>query len=485
MKKKKQSKENKGKAKGKKKGKNKDKQKSPQDDEITEKEIPEQIGIFNDFLVFGKNNKKEDNNIQDNNNNFHLQRLESEFASFSIIKNEPNQKESRFSSLFKELVENDKKEKQKEEKETEQIKEKKEGEEDQKDIIRPNEQINNIVSEINNKNNNNIIADDSTNNNFNNIQKDMNRNKGPNIYYNNYLLYTTTYSKNKFNDFNMPDLAYSNTFFSNQDNYIPKMSNFSNSSWPHGSSTNDTTTIFTRYSNSISNKSNNNSFCTINTFNEYNNPNNIINNNNFNNKNNSLNNNINSTNIINDNINMNINNNNLQEKTFEPEVKIKKILSLEDQRTSIMIKNIPNKFTRDLLLNTIDQNFKGTYDLFILPTDGSKNKNFGYSFINFLSCYFIPYFYSQFNKKNWSGTNSKKICEITYSKIQGRQNLISYYSNKIIFYNKSLKEINDKTEYIIPNEYKNDFLELYPQQIEKISEKDHYFFTNMPIENKV
>ena len=485
MKKKKQSKENKGKAKGKKKGKNKDKQKSPQDDEITEKEIPEQIGIFNDFLVFGKNNKKEDNNIQDNNNNFHLQRLESEFASFSIIKNEPNQKESRFSSLFKELVENDKKEKQKEEKETEQIKEKKEGEEDQKDIIRPNEQINNIVSEINNKNNNNIIADDSTNNNFNNIQKDMNRNKGSNIYYNNYLLYTTTYSKNKFNDFNMPDLAYSNTFFSNQDNYIPKMSNFSNSSWPHGSSTNDTTTIFTRYSNSISNKSNNNSFCTINTFNEYNNPNNIINNNNFNNKNNSLNNNINSTNIINDNINMNINNNNLQEKTFEPEVKIKKILSLEDQRTSIMIKNIPNKFTRDLLLNTIDQNFKGTYDLFILPTDGSKNKNFGYSFINFLSCYFIPYFYSQFNKKNWSGTNSKKICEITYSKIQGRQNLISYYSNKIIFYNKSLKEINDKTEYIIPNEYKNDFLELYPQQIEKISEKDHYFITNMPIENKV
>ena len=484
MKKKKQSKENKGKAKGKKKGKNKDKQKPSKDDEITEKEIPEQIGIFNDFLVFGKNNKKEDNNIQDNNN-FHLQRLESEFASFLIIKNEPNQKESRFSSLFKELVENDKKEKQKEEKETEQIKEKKE-EEDQKDIIRP-KQINNIDNETNNKNSNNIIADDSTNNNSNNIQKDMNRNKGSNIYYNNYLLYTTTYSKNKFNDFNIPDLAYSNTFFANQENYIPKMSNFSNSSWLHGSSTNDTTTIFTRYSNSFSNKSNNNSFGPNNTFNEYNNSNNIINNNNFNNKNNNLNNNINSHNIINDNKNMNINinNNNLQEKTFEPEVKIKKILSLEDKRASIMIKNIPNKFTRDLLLNTIDQNFKGTYDLFILPTDGSKNKNFGYSFINFISCYFIPYFYSQFNNKNWSGTNSKKICEITYSKIQGRQNLISYYSNKIIFYNKSLKEINDKTEYKIPIEYKNYFLELYPQQIEKISEKDNYFITNMPIENKV
>ena len=490
MKKKKQSKENKGKAKGKKKGKKKDKQKSPQDDEITEKEIPEQIGIFNDFLVFGKNNKKEDNNIQDNNNNLHLQRLESEFASFLIIKNEPNQKESRFSSLFKELLENDKKEKQKEEKETEQIKEKKEDEENQKDIFRPKEEMNNIGNETNNKNKNIIIENDSINNNINNIQNDMNRNKGSNKYYNNYFLYTTTYSKNKFNDFNMPDLAYTNTFYSNQDNYMPKMSNFSNSSWPHGSSTNDTTTIFTRYSNSFSNKSNNNSFGNNNTFNEHNNPNNIINNNNFNSVNNSLNNNFNSTNIINDNKNINNSNNNninnnLQEKAFEPEVKIKKIISLEDQRTSIMIKNIPNKFTRDLLLSTIDQNFKGTYDLFILPTDGSKNKNFGYSFINFISCYFIPYFYSKFNNKNWSCTNSKKICEITYSKIQGRQNLISYYSNKIIFYNKYLKEINNKTEYKIPIEYKNYFLELYPQQIEKISEKDNYFITIMPIVNKV
>ena len=34
-----------------------------------------------------------------------------------------------------------------------------------------------------------------------------------------------------------------------------------------------------------------------------------------------------------------------------------------------MIKNIPNKFTRDLLLNLINQNFKYAYDLFILPTD--------------------------------------------------------------------------------------------------------------------
>ena len=83
----------------------------------------------------------------------------------------------------------------------------------------------------------------------------------------------------------------------------------------------------------------------------------------------------------------------IKEQNFEPNVDINKILSLKDTRTTIMIKNIPNKFGRDLLLSTIDQNFKGTYDLFILPTDGNKNKNFGYSFINFTSCYYIPFFY--------------------------------------------------------------------------------------------
>ena len=58
---------------------------------------------------------------------------------------------------------------------------------------------------------------------------------------------------------------------------------------------------------------------------------------------------------------------------------MKKVLSLADTRTTLMIKNIPNKFTREKLLEIMDKEFKGTYDLFILPKDGNKNRNFGFS----------------------------------------------------------------------------------------------------------
>jgi hypothetical protein len=91
--------------------------------------------------------------------------------------------------------------------------------------------------------------------------------------------------------------------------------------------------------------------------------------------------------------------NSIIEKNSQLIVDIKRIIFLEDRRTSIMIKNIPNKFTGELLLNIIDQNFKGAYNIFILPTDNNKYKNFGYAFINFINSYYIPYFYFLFNGK--------------------------------------------------------------------------------------
>ena len=168
-----------------------------------------------------------------------------------------------------------------------------------------------------------------------------------------------------------------------------------------------------------------------------------------------------------------------ERKVIELNVDMKKVICLEDIRTTIMIKNIPNKFTRDLLLKIIDQNFKGAYDLFILPTDVNRYKNFGYAFINFTCSYYIPYFYGLFNGKKWGSTNSRKICEITYSKIQGRNNLLSHYNNKIIFRNDDVKKYDIDEIFIIPNAYKEIFNKAFPNY--NIEEFKYYFKTKMPI----
>jgi hypothetical protein len=311
-----------------------------------------------------------------------------------------------------------------------------------------------LLKEIKLKNINNKIMQQDNHNQSKIIETDSKKDEESNKDNNNVLLYSTTFSQNKMNENKISELQYTKTFFPNVENFSQsnKMSINSNSSGQNISSTNDTG--ITLYTNSfLNNSGNKNSFDS--------NKNNINEN----------------KNTIYENKNTIYENNNIQEYYFEPNVDIYKVLSLEDRRTTIMIKNIPNKFNRAILLSTIDINFKGTYDLFILPTDGNRNKNFGYSFINFTSSYFIPYFYFMFNNKKWSSTNSKKICEITYSKVQGRDNLISYYANKIIYFN-NVKEVNSEQKYIIPNDYKNLFVQLFPNQI--IEEYPFYFTTKIP-----
>uniref|UniRef100_A0A2P2MEN2 Uncharacterized protein MANES_17G065000 n=1 Tax=Rhizophora mucronata TaxID=61149 RepID=A0A2P2MEN2_RHIMU len=70
-----------------------------------------------------------------------------------------------------------------------------------------------------------------------------------------------------------------------------------------------------------------------------------------------------------------------------------KIISGEDTRTTLMIKNIPNKYTSKMLLAAIDENHKGTYDFLYLPIDFKNKCNVGYAFINMLSpSHIIPFY---------------------------------------------------------------------------------------------
>ncbi|CAM9776157.1 unnamed protein product [Chrysoparadoxa australica] len=108
---------------------------------------------------------------------------------------------------------------------------------------------------------------------------------------------------------------------------------------------------------------------------------------------------------------------------------VHKVLEGIDKRTTVMIRNIPNKYTQRMLLDEIDIQFRGSYDFFYLPIDFKNKCNVGYAFINFLDPVTIVKFYKECDGKRWANFNSEKVCAISYARIQGKSSMISRFQN--------------------------------------------------------
>jgi hypothetical protein len=50
-------------------------------------------------------------------------------------------------------------------------------------------------------------------------------------------------------------------------------------------------------------------------------------------------------------------------------INITSIIELNDMRTTLMIRNIPNKYTQEILVELLDIDHAQEYDLFYLPLD--------------------------------------------------------------------------------------------------------------------
>ncbi|KAK6142286.1 hypothetical protein DH2020_022634 [Rehmannia glutinosa] len=108
---------------------------------------------------------------------------------------------------------------------------------------------------------------------------------------------------------------------------------------------------------------------------------------------------------------------------------LEKIVNGDDSRTTLMIKNIPNKYTSKMLLAAIDETHKGTYDFLYLPIDFKNKCNVGYAFINMVSPSHIISFYEAFNGKKWEKFNSEKVASLAYHENPGKIALISHFQN--------------------------------------------------------
>ncbi|KAL3649904.1 hypothetical protein CASFOL_006307 [Castilleja foliolosa] len=111
------------------------------------------------------------------------------------------------------------------------------------------------------------------------------------------------------------------------------------------------------------------------------------------------------------------------------ELDLDRILRGDDKRTTLMIKNIPNKYTSKMLLSAIDERHRGTYDFIYLPIDFKNKCNVGYAFINMTEPSLIVPFYQTINGKKWEKFNSEKVATLAYARIQGKNALVAHFQN--------------------------------------------------------
>jgi len=99
--------------------------------------------------------------------------------------------------------------------------------------------------------------------------------------------------------------------------------------------------------------------------------------------------------------------------------------------TTLMMRNLPNNYTRSMLLMMLDSHgFAGCYNFVYLPIDFGSSANLGYAFINLVDARVVQRFWDQFaGFLDWD-IPSSKICHVDWSgPHQGLEAHIERYRN--------------------------------------------------------
>ncbi|XP_042752343.1 protein terminal ear1 [Lactuca sativa] len=110
-------------------------------------------------------------------------------------------------------------------------------------------------------------------------------------------------------------------------------------------------------------------------------------------------------------------------------------LDPDENSTSIMIRNIPNNYTRELLVKLLEDHCKqenkkdenvvrSAFDFVYLPVDFKYRLNAGYAFVNFTTPDAAWRFQKSIKGKGWDLFQSKKIADVARAKIQGKDALV-------------------------------------------------------------
>lgn len=125
-------------------------------------------------------------------------------------------------------------------------------------------------------------------------------------------------------------------------------------------------------------------------------------------------------------------------------------------KTTVMLRNIPNRYSQASLLEEIDlAGFKGSYDFFYLPMDTQNRTNVGYAFINFLTTEELERFMTEFANHAFKHHSSQKLARVSLAHVQGFIENIRHFSNRAVAHSRN----NQYRPIVIHNEVRMDISE--------------------------
>jgi len=115
-----------------------------------------------------------------------------------------------------------------------------------------------------------------------------------------------------------------------------------------------------------------------------------------------------------------------------------------EKRTTLMLRNLPNDYTRDMLLDLLDcQGFCGVYDFIYLPIDFNRLAGLGYAFVNCVSPATAEAMREQLQGFDQWCVSSQKVCDVCWGDpLQGLEAHVERYRNSPVMHQS------------VPDEYK-------------------------------
>merc|ERR1711865_285925 len=95
------------------------------------------------------------------------------------------------------------------------------------------------------------------------------------------------------------------------------------------------------------------------------------------------------------------------------------LVSGRHTRTTLMLKNLPEDYTRDMVVRLLNkEGFKCLYNFVYMPMCLTTMASFGYAFVNLLSFVVADQCWSRFKGFSSWETASTKVCQVCWSDVQ-------------------------------------------------------------------